>query len=266
MSNPARVFVTTSWDDDDRTGLKVAELLTKLGLRGTFYVPTGRLGQDSCFSAGDLRTLFEAGFEIGAHTVSHPLLNELGVKELNHEVEDCKKVLEQILGAEVAMFCYPKGRFNSRVESALKLAGYKGARTTQMLTCGTNFHRFAVPTTIQAYPHARSNYIRNLLRLGALPVLLNAVPDLIRFKSWLQLGKIAFDRVLRDGGMWHLYGHPWEIEKLGLWEQLKEMLEYVRNRSDVRYVTNGQLVDFVKGEATTGVEKSRKRNAQGVIS
>lgn len=266
MSNPARVFVTTSWDDDDRTGLKVAELLTTLGLRGTFYVPTGRLGRDSCFSAGDLRTLFAVGFEIGAHTVSHPLLNDLDARELNHEVGECKKVLEQILAAEVPMFCYPKGRFNAQVERALKAAGYKGARTTQMLSCATTFHRFAVPTTIQAYPHARSNYVRNLIRLGAFPVLFNAVPDLIRFEGWLQLGKTAFDRVLRRGGMWHLYGHPWEIEKLGLWEQLKEMLEYVHNRSDVRYVTNGQLVESVKGDVTSGTEKLRKSDAQRVIS
>ena len=266
MSNPAPVFVTTSWDDDDRAGLKVAELLTTLGLRGTFYVPTWRLEQDSRFSASDLRTLFEAGFEIGAHSVSHPLLDELDAKELKHEIGECKKVLEQILAAEVPMFCYPKGRFNAQVESALRLAGYKGARTTQMLTSGIDFDRFAVPTTIQAYPHARSNYVRNLIRQGALPVLFNALPDLIRFKDWLQLGKTAFDRVLRHGGMWHLYGHPWEIEKLGLWEQLKEMLEYVRNRSEVRYVTNGQLVDLVKGDAPVETEKLRKTNAQRVIS
>ena len=57
-----------------------------------------------------------------------------------------------------------------------------------------------------------------------------------------------FDRVLRQGGIWHLYGHPWEIEKLGLWPQLSQMLEYVSNRSEVLYASNGQLLDLIKGQ------------------
>ena len=45
-----RVFVTTSWDDEDRSGLKVAQLLSRNRLPGTFYVPTGRLGHDLFFA------------------------------------------------------------------------------------------------------------------------------------------------------------------------------------------------------------------------
>jgi hypothetical protein len=70
----------------------------------------------------------------------------------------------------------------------------------------------------------------------------------VRFKDWLQLGKSTFDRALRDGGVWHLFGHPWEIEKLGLWAQLSEMFAYVSNHRSVEYVTNGGLLDLVVGE------------------
>src|SRR4029077_16187525 len=105
-----RVFVTTSWDDDDRSGLKVAELLSRHRLRGTFYVPTAKLGGDSLFAAEDLRALAAAGFEIGAHSVSHAILTSLGPLDLAREISECKKVLQQILGTEITMFCYPKGR------------------------------------------------------------------------------------------------------------------------------------------------------------
>jgi peptidoglycan/xylan/chitin deacetylase (PgdA/CDA1 family) len=249
-----RVFVTTSWDDEDRSGLKVAEVLSRYGLRGTFYVPTGRLGSDPFFTAADLRALSAAGFEIGAHTVSHPILTELGLEKLEREVGECKTALQQMVGIDVTMFCYPKGRYNSEVVSALRGAGYWGARGTQMLASTLDFDRFAMPTTVQAYPHRRSNYIRNLIRLGAVGALLSAVPDLLSFHDWLQLGKARFDRVLREGGVWHLYGHPWEIEKLGLWNQLGEMLQYVSHRTGVEYVTNGQLLSLVKGDISAGTE------------
>jgi peptidoglycan-N-acetylglucosamine deacetylase len=248
-----RVFVTTSWDDEDRSGLKVAETLSRYGLRGTFYVPTGKLGHDPFFTAADLRTLSAAGYEIGAHTVSHAILTETGSEELRREVGDCKATLQEILGTEVGMFCYPKGRFNSEVVSAVERAGYRGGRGTQMLTSSATFNRFAMPTTVQAYPHRRSNYVRNLIRLGAFGALLRSAPDLIGFDGWLELGKKSFDRVLRSGGVWHLYGHPWEIEKLGLWGQLGEMFQYIGNRSGVQYVTNGQLLELVMG---SGPEKT----------
>ncbi|MGD1022111.1 MAG: polysaccharide deacetylase family protein [Candidatus Sulfotelmatobacter sp.] len=259
------VFVTTSWDDEAHSGLKVAELLERSQLRGTFYVPTGRLGEDSFFSAADLRTLCAAGFEIGAHTVSHAILSDLNSQELEREVSECKAALQEILGTEIRMFCYPRGRFNANVVSALQQAGYAGARSTQMLSSSAAFGRFAMPTTLQAYPHHRSNYVRNLVRLRAAGALLKSLPDLVRFEDWLQLGKATFDRVVRNGGVWHLYGHPWEIEKLGLWPQLSEMLEYVSNRSGVQYVTNGQLLALVKGEMPVQSEKLAKTPPHSVV-
>jgi peptidoglycan/xylan/chitin deacetylase (PgdA/CDA1 family) len=254
-----RVFVTTSWDDEDRTGLKVAESLRRFRLAATFYVPTGKLGHGDSLAAADLRTLAAAGFEIGAHTVSHPILTEVGPGELAREVGECKATLQEIVGAEIGMFCYPKGRFNRAVVKAVERAGYRGARSTQMLASSTAFDRFAMPTTLQAYPHRRSNYARNLVRLGALGALLKSVPDLIGFQDWLRLGQVSFDRVLRNGGVWHLYGHSWEIEKLGLWDRLNEMLEYVSGRNGVEYVTNGELLDAAKGDvrATSEVVQTR---------
>jgi peptidoglycan/xylan/chitin deacetylase (PgdA/CDA1 family) len=236
------VIVSTSWDDDSDSGLKIAELLSARGLPGTFYVPTSRLGEGSIFSGSDLRALSTSGFEIGAHTISHKILTQLRPPELTREVAGCKQVLEQILGKEVTTFCYPKGRFNARVVQEVERAGYRGARSTQILFSGATFPPYEMPTTVQAYPHHRSNYVRNLIRLGAISALVKSMPDLISFDNWLQLGKSLFDRVLRDGGTWHLYGHPWEIEKLNLWSQVKEMLDYVSRRESVTYLNNGEII------------------------
>jgi len=257
---PPRVVVTTSWDDEDRSGLRLAGLLQSCRLPGTFYVPTGRLGSASCLTPEDLRRLNADGFEIGAHTVSHAILPTLGPRELAAEVGECKEQLQQILGREVPMFCYPKGRFSSRVTSAVRRAGYRGARTTRMLASSGAFYPFALPVTIQAFPHRPSNYIRNLVRLGSLPTLLRVTPDLLRFEDWSRLGKLMFDRVVKSGGVWHLYGHSWEIEKLNLWAQLEDMFEYVANRSGVIYATNGQLLSELGA-----TDSSRRDNVASVL-
>lgn len=63
-----------------------------------------------------------------------------------------------------------------------------------------------------------------------------------RLGSWVELAKRLFDAVLEDGGVWHLYRHSWEIETLGLWDGLRELLDYVCWRDKVRYVPNCALL------------------------
>jgi len=46
---------------------------------------------------------------------------------------------------------------------------------------------------------------------------------------------------LREGGVWHLYGHSWLIEEMALWDGLVEVLDYVSRRENVRYANNGEL-------------------------
>jgi hypothetical protein len=61
----------------------------------------------------------------------------------------------------------------------------------------------------------------------------------------VELGKRFFDQILKRGGIWHLYGHSWEIEQLDIWADLREILDYVAHHKDVSYVTNGQLLSLV---------------------
>ena len=84
--------------------------------------------------------------------------------ELTKEIAPCKPALEDILGEEVRMFCYPCGRYDSNVVRSLKTAGYWGARTVQMLVTGFEFDPFEIPTTTQIIPHPRSSYFKNVAR------------------------------------------------------------------------------------------------------
>jgi peptidoglycan/xylan/chitin deacetylase (PgdA/CDA1 family) len=79
-----------------------------------------------------IRTLIRAGWEIDAHTFTHPDLTTVGDDQLRHEVADSRTVLRRTYGVPVNFFCYPAGRFDARVIAALKAAGYQAATTTEL--------------------------------------------------------------------------------------------------------------------------------------
>ncbi len=238
--------VTTSWDDGDPKDLKIAGLLSSRNIPGTFYVPTNGYRGRRTLAAEDLKRLSSDGFELGGHTVTHNSLPGLSPEQLEGEVHTCKDNLEQVLGKRVSMFCYPNGRYDAEVVQQVRKAGYEGARTTRMLSVTTQFRPFEMPTTLHAYPHRRADYMKNLARSGNVKGLLTYTTKLSRFDTWIELGKHMFSQVLEYGGIWHLYGHSWEIDELGLWTEVSEMLNHVANRNGVNYVTNGQLISLLK--------------------
>jgi len=234
------VVVTTSWDDGDCADLKLAEFLQSRGIRGTFYIPINYRERPLDHSA--LRSLASEGFEIGAHGGSHKPLWGLQPQELAQEVRPCKRILEDILAKEVDMFCYPRGRYDANAIRALQQAGYRGARTARMLATRPTFSPFEIPTTLQVFPHLPSTYFKNLARARSLETLQACLVQLSRLGNWLELGKRLFDEVLENGGIWHLCGHSWEIQKLDLWDDLRDILGYVCQRDGVSYVPNCALV------------------------
>lgn len=76
------------------------------------------------------RELDAEGIEIGSHTVTHPILpNVTDDEALIHELAASKARLEEMLGRQVPLFCYPNGRSDPRVQRATASAGYRCAVT-----------------------------------------------------------------------------------------------------------------------------------------
>jgi peptidoglycan/xylan/chitin deacetylase (PgdA/CDA1 family) len=239
------MIVTTSWDDGDVRDLRIADLLLQRGLPGTFYVPLHPFGGSPALTPDNLRAMTSAGLEIGAHGVDHEIMSELSFEHALRVVGHCKCVLEERLGAEVPMFCYPRGRYNSDTIRCLKKVGYRGARTVQMVNTHLSFGPFEMPTSSQVYPHASMRYLRNMARGRNFRAMYEYLVDLRYESNWVKLSKKLFDRALEHNGIWHIYGHSWEIDELGLWDGLKEVLDYASKRDNVLYLTNGALVNHL---------------------
>jgi len=242
-ANKLRI-VTTSWDDGHPADLRLAELLHSKGIQGTFYVPIAH-NEIKRLSDGELRTLSSAGCEIGAHGYSHKLLWHLSTADLAAEIKPCRPMLEDIIGAQVRMFCYPQGRYDTNAIRAVKQAGFTGARTVRMLATSLRFDPFEMPTTVQLYPHRKVTYVKNLLRGRKLDSLQTFVTHRQDLPNWLDLSQKLFDSVMENGGIWHLYGHSWELDDLGLWRDLDRLLDYVSKHDEVMYLSNGDLLQMV---------------------
>jgi peptidoglycan-N-acetylglucosamine deacetylase len=249
--------VTTSWDDGDPADMRIAEILKARDVRGTFYAPFAGPDGRATLSTRQMRSLHSAGFEIGAHTLSHCTLTQVSPDHARTEILACKRLLEDVLGDEVGMFCYPRGRFDSTVVAAVKHAGYRGARTTRLLAVEASFPLFEMPTSLQAFPHRPATYVRHLVRRRRWSDLSHYCRELHRYPDWVQLGKKLFDDALAVGGVWHLWGHSWEIEALDLWSKLAELLDYVSNRPGVVYASNG--------ETLTGLEARHRTSALAIL-
>jgi peptidoglycan/xylan/chitin deacetylase (PgdA/CDA1 family) len=77
-----------------------------------------------------VRELIAAGWEIDAHTITHPDLTKVDDKQLWREVRGSRTALRSLFHVPVDFFCYPSGRYDARVMAAVRRAGYAGATTT----------------------------------------------------------------------------------------------------------------------------------------
>jgi peptidoglycan/xylan/chitin deacetylase (PgdA/CDA1 family) len=76
-----------------------------------------------------VRQLLAAGWEIDAHTFTHPDLTRVDAAQLRREVAGSRKWIQSVFGAPANFFCYPFGRYDPRVVAAVRRAGYVGAET-----------------------------------------------------------------------------------------------------------------------------------------
>jgi peptidoglycan/xylan/chitin deacetylase (PgdA/CDA1 family) len=75
----------------------------------------------------DVRSLAQAGFEIGSHTVSHPILTQIAADQLDSELRESKARIEAETRGHCTCLVYPNGQapdFSASVAEAARRAGY----------------------------------------------------------------------------------------------------------------------------------------------
>lgn len=242
-SRLTNTLFTLSWDDGHPLDVRLSELLRKHGFPATFYIPLTNSEGLPVLSANQIRELYKNGFEVGGHTLDHRYLPSLDDATARYQLVQGKAKLEHVLGESVPGFCYPGGRYEQKHKDMVRAAGFLYARTT------SNFHTevlpdpFAMPAGFQCYPHPRSRFLRNFIRKGLWGQRIPLFSQALFSRDLLSGLKGALDIVCAKGGVFHLWGHSWELEKFDGWGVLDEFLLYAAQRIPIEHrLTNVEVL------------------------
>lgn len=208
-SKKPQFTIETSWDDGSSYDVRLAEILKKyVALKAVFYIIVGKVGEDGYLSWEQVKDLEKKGFEIGSHTMSHPHdLKTLYDEDLHYEVQNSKDILEAVLGHPVSKFCYPRGRFDERVQAKVIDAGYLSARGTGKPGILEVKDKYAIPGTIHIFQRAE---------YGNLNIV--------------DFAKKTIDEAVAKGGYINIWGHSKEINDNNLWRELEQVLSYANSK------------------------------------
>jgi peptidoglycan/xylan/chitin deacetylase (PgdA/CDA1 family) len=127
---PHKTIAITFDDGADNNYSLAYQILRKYGFSATMFVISDMVGKQGYMNWSEIKEMQDNGITIGSHTVSHRWLPELSDQEIEREVTESKKVLENSTGRNINFIAYPSGGYDQRVIDAVKKAGYLGACTT----------------------------------------------------------------------------------------------------------------------------------------
>jgi len=206
-----------SMDDGPVQDRRLVALLRCYGIRGTFHLNSGRLGQSDHVGPDEIGSLY-AGHEISTHSVSHPYLDSLSRTEIAAEIGDDRAVLSWLSGQEVRGHAYPFGVRNATVIEVLKRLGTAYARTADQT------QDFRLPTDPLVWDPSCHHSAA-----GELADAFFSQPD---------------DTL----ALFFIYGHSWELdsgEPTNSWAYLEDLARRLGGRSDTWYATAIEVADYL---------------------
>lgn len=128
---PDKPVVFTFDDGHISVWTEAFPLLRSKGWPAVLNLPTSMLDSPIGVSSDMVHLLVAAGWELGAHSRTHPDLTEVDPERLEREVTGSRSDLSGRFGVPADFFCYPSGRYSPDVIEAVARAGYLGATTTE---------------------------------------------------------------------------------------------------------------------------------------
>lgn len=203
-----------SFDDGTVDDLRIAELVEKYDIYAIFYFPVHSQlvnepkGRQSLNSSQ--RKEIAINHEIGSHTVNHPLLTRIPIKQAYDEIFLSKQLLEEEFDTNITTFAYPRGYANPEIQNLVKEAGYQNARGVNVGYIHESENQFYTQPSVHVACQ-RKEY-------GG--------------QKWLDYALNLLEEAIRTpDSVYHLFGHSWEISQNDGWHDLEELLKRVSHEN-----------------------------------
>ncbi len=105
-----QVVLLTIDDAPDQRAVEMAETLREMNAEAIFFV-NGHFILDQ-EGEEKLKAIYDMGFEIGNHTMSHPDLTEISAEQTREEIIELNDRIEDIIGERPRFFRAPYGKYS----------------------------------------------------------------------------------------------------------------------------------------------------------
>jgi peptidoglycan/xylan/chitin deacetylase (PgdA/CDA1 family) len=108
--------ISITFDDGNESDALLAlPELAKRQLKASFFVCAGRIGKPHYLDKSMIKDLLGSGMSVGSHGMYHRDWCVLGSKEMDEEIVDARKRIEDISQTAVTTVAIPFGSYNRRV-------------------------------------------------------------------------------------------------------------------------------------------------------
>ncbi|QKS71572.1 polysaccharide deacetylase family protein [Paenalkalicoccus suaedae] len=125
---PAEVVLLTIDDAPDNYGVEMAEVLSELEVPAIFFVNGHFIQSDE--GKQELQAIYDLGFEIGNHTMSHPNLRDISDEQVEEEIVQLNNEIEDIIGERPRFFRAPFGANSDKSEEVVEAEGMQSMNWT----------------------------------------------------------------------------------------------------------------------------------------
>lgn len=228
MFNGKRKALTFSFDDGVLQDERLIRIFNKYGLKSTFNINSGLLGQPGQLTINDkivdhtkvqpkdVKKLY-ARHEIAAHTLTHPSLPEISDEEVIRQVEEDRKALSVLAGYEVIGMAYPGGGVNNdeRVAELIR----KNTKVAYARTITSTFD-FALQDCLYRF---------------------NPTVHYWERKELHELIKQFIDLKPNKPALFYIWGHAYEFDIEDTWDEFEDICIDLSGRDDIFYGTNREV-------------------------
>lgn len=112
------VSFDAAWGNEDITEL--LSILDKYQVRTTFFMTGGWVES----YPDDVKSIAEAGHDLGNHSENHKQMSQLGAAECQEEIQKVHDKVKELTGREMTLFRPPYGDYNDTLIEAANEIGY----------------------------------------------------------------------------------------------------------------------------------------------